>query len=115
MKRIRNPIGLSTSKVCLIVLILNAPPSYSQTAHPGGFWKCRATSSASGEFNNEDPVGLAGHAHIPTDCVLNTSDGHGKIYCFSSRPSLEEFEDNTSEVLEKAQAFWGQSHVQPSQ
>jgi YHS domain-containing protein len=76
----------------------------SQTAHPDGFWKCRAASSVKGEFAGEDPVGLAGHAHIPTDCVLNLSTG-GKTYCFSSRPSLEEFQIDPAQLLEQRQRY----------
>ncbi len=93
----------------LITGALLAVSAECQTIHPDGFWKCRASSSVKGEFAGEDPVGLAGRAHIQTDCVLNASIGGGKTYCFASRPSLEEFENNTAKVLDEATAFWTES------
>jgi YHS domain-containing protein len=96
-----------------LLVVSSADHAISQTPHQGGFWKCR-TGTVKGELGGEDVLGLAAHAHIPTDCALNWSNSHGKIYCFSSRPSLEEFESNPSGLLEKAESFWRHSQPSPS-
>ena len=77
--------------------------------HPGGFWKCQPPNHLRGEFDNEDPVGLSAHAHVATSCEVHWSDGHGKTYCFATPPSFLEFRDHP-ELLQKAEAFWRQSH-----
>jgi YHS domain-containing protein len=101
---------LGIANAAALYLIAHSIPSYCQQTRQDGFWKCH-TGSIKGEFNGEDVIGLSAGAHIPTDCALYVSIGHGKTYCFSSRPSLEEFEANSADYIARAQSFWNRSQV----
>lgn len=98
--------ALATMLTSATVALAQSKP---QPNRPGGFWKCKTDSGVKGEFNGEDPVGLASGKHIPTDCAIHWSDHRGKIYCFSSLPSLNFF-DSELGLLQKAQAFWDKEH-----
>jgi YHS domain-containing protein len=72
-----------------------------------GIWKSRIpASSISGEFNNEDPVALAAGAHLKTDCSINLVAEDGKLYCFSTRTSLEFFQASPNSYLSAARKFF---------
>src|ERR1700683_2580895 len=51
-----------------------------------GIWKSATPPSGSmhGEFDNNDPIGLAAGTKIPADCSLNWGDqDYGELYCLS--------------------------------
>lgn len=77
---------------------------------PDGFWKMPSPPAAKGEFDGEDPIGLASRQHIPTDCAINWKDEAGKTYCFSSSMSSMLFQDERATILPKAVAFWAKEH-----
>ena len=102
---IRSFLVFLAAATALLPLTAAGESTQSAPNRPGGFWKCRVDSKVKGEFGGEDPIGLAVGQHIPTDCAIHWSDGHGKTYCFASLPSLNFF-DSEPELLGKAQAFW---------
>lgn len=60
-----------------------------------GVWKfAPAPQQIRGEFNNEDPVGLAAGAHLKTDCSINWTADNGKVYCFTTNTSMQFFEES---------------------
>jgi hypothetical protein len=80
----------------------------SDAAH-AGIWKAATPPSGSmhGEFENNDPVGLAAGAEIPADCSLNWIDpDFKKLYCFSSATSLVYFLESPRAFLARARKNW---------
>jgi hypothetical protein len=78
-------------------------------AFNGGIWKAVVPPPGSmhGEFDNDDPVGLAAGVSIPADCSINWTDPDaGRLYCFSSATSLVFFLDAPHAYLERARAQW---------
>jgi hypothetical protein len=72
-----------------------------------GVWKYQVPPTpVSGEFNNEDPVGLAAGAHLATDCSINLHADDGKVYCFTIRTSMQFFEDSPQTYLGAARKFF---------
>jgi hypothetical protein len=74
-----------------------------------GIWKAATPPSGSmyGEFDSNDPLGLAAGAKIPADCSLNWVDpDYGKLYCFSTATSLVYFLDSPRAFLARAQKNW---------
>jgi hypothetical protein len=64
-----------------------------------------------GEFQNNDPVGLAAGAEMKADCSLRWIDPNDhKLYCFSSGTSLETFLDEPHVYIERAQKEWTKLH-----
>jgi hypothetical protein len=60
-----------------------------------------------GEFDNNDPLGLAAGARIPADCSLNWVDpDFHKLYCFSTATSLVYFLDSPRAFLARARKNW---------
>jgi len=60
-----------------------------------------------GEFENDDPIGLAAGVRIRADCSINWTDPDaGKLYCFASATSLVLFLDAPHVYLARAQAQW---------
>ena len=60
-----------------------------------------------GEFDGNDPIGLAAGATIPADCSLNWIDpDFHKLYCFSSATSLVYFLDSPRAFLARARRNW---------
>ena len=109
--------SLALRRMLSVVLLASAPTlagAGEVREHPGGFWKCKPPSSVNGAFDNEDPVGLAAHSHVATNCELHWSDGHDATYCFATPPSLLMFKDDPDAILGKAHAFWRLSHPQRS-
>lgn len=77
--------------------------------HPGGFWKVHPPTNFKGEFDGQDPIGLAFKQHIPTDCSIVWKDGQ-KFYCFSSQMSSQFVQENPGNYLPQATAFWAKEH-----
>jgi len=76
-----------------------------------GIWKSATPPSGSmhGEFDNNDPIGLAAGTKIPADCSLNWVDpDFHKLYCFSSATSLVYFLDSPRAFLARARKNWAQ-------
>ena len=74
-----------------------------------GIWKAATPPSGSmhGEFDSNDPLGLAAGAKIPADCSLNWVDpDYGKLYCFSTATSLVYFLDSPRAFLARARKNW---------
>jgi|SRR5580658_5791936 hypothetical protein len=74
-----------------------------------GIWKAVMPPSGSmhGEFDNNDPLGLAAGARIPADCSLNWVDpDFHKLYCFSTATSLVYFLDSPRAFLARARKNW---------
>jgi YHS domain-containing protein len=81
----------------------------------GGTWKfAPAPSGIHAEFNAEDPVALAAGAHIKTDCSINLALD-GRTYCFTTRMSLDFFEQSPQNYLSAAQNFFDGAPTQPKQ
>jgi hypothetical protein len=84
----------------------------AQDAVHSGIWKSATPPGGSmhGEFDNNDPIGLAAGTKIPADCSLNWVDpDFHKLYCFSSATSLVYFLDSPRAFLARAQKNW--SHL----
>jgi len=74
-----------------------------------GIWKAVTPPDGSmhGEFDGNDPLGLAAGSLIPADCSINWKDpDFGKLYCFSSATSLVYFLDSPRKYLARAQKHW---------
>jgi YHS domain-containing protein len=81
----------------------------------GGTWKfAPAPSGIHAEFNAEDPVALAAGTHIKTDCSINLAL-NGKTYCFTTRMSLDFFEQSPQNYLSAAQRFFDGAPAGPKQ
>jgi len=81
---------------------------------PGGIWKAVVPpKTMRGEFNNEDPVGLAAGKHIPTDCSMNWVGDDGKLYCFTTGTSLVFFEQSPESYIRAAHAFFDYDRPHP--
>ncbi|MGA8709387.1 MAG: hypothetical protein WB646_20635 [Steroidobacteraceae bacterium] len=81
----------------------------SADASHAGIWKAVTPPDGSmhGEFDGDDPIGLAAGSRIPADCSINWKDpDFGKLYCFSSATSLVYFLDSPRKYLARAQKNW---------
>jgi hypothetical protein len=88
-----------------------APPQPVQ-----GIWKAAVPPTAmKGEFDNNDPLGVAAGAKITADCSLNWIDpDDGRRYCFASGTSLEFFLDRPQFHLQQARAGWRKLTAAPA-
>ena len=87
----------------------------ARDAAHAGIWKAVMPPGGSmhGEFDNNDPLGLAAGAKIPADCALNWVDpDFHKLYCFSTATSLVYFLDSPRAFLARARKNW--SNLKPS-
>jgi hypothetical protein len=78
-------------------------------APDNGIWKAVVPRPGAmhGEFDNDDPIGLAAGVRIPADCSINWTDPDaGKLYCFSSATSLVLFLDAPHDYLRRARMQW---------
>lgn len=74
-----------------------------------GIWKAATPPKGTmhGEFENNDPIGLAAGVKIPADCSLNWKDpDSGKLYCFSSATSLVYFLNAPQSYISRAKSNW---------
>jgi YHS domain-containing protein len=73
-----------------------------------GIWKAVSPPGGMrGEFDNNDPIGLAAGKKIEADCSLNWVDpDFGKRYCFSSATSLVYFLSAPRSYLARARKNW---------
>jgi YHS domain-containing protein len=93
--------------IALCALVTAAAlPVMSDEPQGNGVWKFKAPTGIRGEFNNEDPVGLAAGAHLGTDCSINWTGADGKIYCFTTNTSLQFFEESPQSYLSSARKFF---------
>jgi hypothetical protein len=77
-----------------------------------GIWKAATPppGSVRGEFDSNDPLGLAAGSRIKADCSINWIDpDSGKRYCFSSATSLVVFMDEPHNYLRRATKNWDAS------
>jgi len=74
-----------------------------------GIWKAVVPRPGAmhGEFDNDDPLGLAAGVRIPADCSINWTDPDaGRLYCFSSATSLVVFLETPQVYLARAREQW---------
>lgn len=102
-----------TAIVCASAVLL-AGSSLAGERRSEGLWKSFVPSDTTGEFGNEDPMGLAAGSHIKTDCSINWMGEDGKRYCFASGTSLVYFLRMPKTNLEKARAFWMKDRLKAS-
>ena len=91
-------------------LLLTGIATHSQQQ---GIWKSYVPPAGSlvGEFQNNDPIGLAAGAEIKADCSLRWIDpSDHKMYCFVSGTSLETFLDAPETYLAQARKGWAKLH-----
>jgi len=80
----------------------------SDPAH-AGIWKAvlPAAGTTPGEFQGNDPLGLAAGVTIKADCSINWVDpDSGKRYCFASATSMLMFLDAPHSYLARAMTNW---------
>lgn len=74
---------------------------------PDGIWKYAVPPAPIlGQFDNEDPVGLAAGVHLKTDCSMNWVGEDGKVYCFTTGTSLEFFVTAPAAYISAARRFF---------
>ena len=79
-----------------------------------GIWKAATPRSGTvhGEFDDNDPVGLAAGVRIRADCSINWVDpDSSKRYCFSTATSLVVFLDMPHAYLARAFTVWRRADV----
>jgi hypothetical protein len=103
----------SVFRVAAALLALAANFAVAQVAAPlpapaAGIWKAAVPAKPmQGEFEGNDPLGVAAGAKIKADCSLNWIDpDEGKRYCFSSGTSLEYFLDRPKYNIARARQGW---------
>ncbi len=91
-----------------------AEAEHAAAASHAGIWKAvvPARGTMHGEFDNNDPIGVAAGERIVADCSINWVDPDaGKLYCFSSATSLVFFLEGPQGWLTRARREW--SHRGP--
>jgi len=83
----------------------------AKATDPGhaGIWKAATPPRGTmhGEFENNDPIGLAAGVTIKADCSINWVDPDSrKRYCFSTATSLVVFLDVPHAYLARATKSW---------
>ena len=75
---------------------------------PEGIWKAVVPPPGMhGEFDSNDPIGVAAGRRIAADCSINWLDpDERKLYCFSSATSLVFFLEGPHGWLERARRQW---------
>jgi hypothetical protein len=93
-----------------VALTAAAAQHGANSSDPGhaGIWKAVSPPGGMrGEFENNDPIGLAAGKKIEADCSLNWVDpDFGKRYCFSSATSLVYFLNAPRSYLARARKNW---------
>jgi hypothetical protein len=100
-------------RVAAALLALAGTQAHAQVAATlptagAGIWKAVVPAKPmQGEFEGNDPLGVAAGAKIKADCSLNWIDpDEGKRYCFSSGTSLEYFLDRPQYNIARARQGW---------
>jgi len=77
-------------------------------AGPDGIWKAVVPPKGMhGEFDSNDPIGVAAGRRIAADCSINWVDpDERKLYCFSSATSLVFFLEGPHAWIERARKQW---------
>lgn len=90
-------------------------PGVNGAPRTGGIWKAVVPpTDMKGEFDSDDPIGVAAGARIKADCSINWVDpDSGARYCFSSGTSLEYFLDSPHASIERARAGWRKLSARP--
>jgi hypothetical protein len=97
--------------LCAIAIAM-ALPAVAQDPSGNGVWKfAPAPEQMHGEFNNEEPAGIAAGKHLKTDCSISWTADSGKVYCFTTRTSMEFLEDSPRTYLIAAQKFFNQAQA----
>jgi len=75
---------------------------------PDGIWKAVVPPKGMhGEFDSNDPIGVAAGRRIAADCSINWVDpDERKLYCFSSATSLVFFLEGPHAWIERARKQW---------
>jgi|ERR1700734_2026225 hypothetical protein len=108
---------ISRSGTCTLLMVMTMTAAMSgicraqsatAVSERSGIWKAAVPPKPmQGEFNNNDPLGVAAGAMIKADCSLNwINPDDGRRYCFSSGTSLEFFLDQPQANLERARRSW---------
>ena len=73
-----------------------------------GIWKAVVPPRGMhGEFDSNDPIGVAAGRRIAADCSINWVDpDERKLYCFSSATSLVFFLEGPHAWIERARQQW---------
>ncbi len=107
MRALVRPHLMVCVALCSGLLLGNRSAFAVDRTDPGGIWKAVVPPKAmNGEFNNEDPVGLAAGKHIKTDCSMNWVGDDGKLYCFTTGTSLVFFEESPQAYIRAAHKFF---------
>ena len=77
-------------------------------ASEDGIWKAVVPpQDMHGEFDSNDPIGVAAGRRIAADCSINWRDpDERKLYCFSSATSLVFFLEGPHAWIERARKQW---------
>jgi hypothetical protein len=100
-----------SSGVLIVSVVL--PGLFSAVCAQDGVWKAWVppAAAAQGEFQDNDPVGLASGAEIKADCSLSWTDPKDhRMYCFLSGTSLETFLDAPQTYIAQARRAWSKRH-----
>jgi hypothetical protein len=92
-----------------VAVLMSAITAHAQE----GVWKSLVPTpgTMAGEFQNDDPLGLAAGVEIKADCSLYWVDpADQKMYCFSSGTSMETFLDAPQTYIAQARKGWEKLH-----
>jgi len=107
MKTVLRPHLVICLALCGALLLSDRSAFAVDRTDPGGIWKAVVPpKEMNGEFNDEDPVGLAAGKHIKTDCSMNWTGEDGKLYCFTTGTSLLFFEESPQAYIRAAHKFF---------
>ncbi|HYM29308.1 MAG TPA: hypothetical protein VET66_14255 [Steroidobacteraceae bacterium] len=102
--------GLAAGAVAYAAVDPGALTQAERAARTGddGIWKAVVPPrSMHGEFDSNDPIGVAAGRRIAADCSINWLDpDEHKLYCFSSATSLVFFLEGPHGWLERARRQW---------
>jgi hypothetical protein len=97
------------TRLASVAMLIAAVTAHAQE----GVWKSLVPKpgTMAGEFQNNDPLGLAAGAEIKADCSLYWVDpADQKMYCFSSGTSMETFLDAPQTYIAQARKAWEKLH-----
>jgi hypothetical protein len=100
------PLRAAPADVAAAALTHDATSSDPERA---GIWKAAVPPAGSmhGEFDSNDPIGVAAGVRIWADCSINWTDPDSqRLYCFSSATSLVFFLEAPQAYLRRATKQW---------